>query len=274
MPINQFSEFSFGFAFTQEVTTLCWSALPGAPEFPSLFDEGKGKGYDVAIGLYGWTLFAQFKRGSLLRTANAKQWEDYGVPYYRFPIYRGIESTQHDDLRNLEASGLLHWVAYVSPVFHTVNELNAAFMHRQVLDRVRMVSPTAIGPLSQDEVHFVTYKDRHDAIGVYSERRTVESISVRQFRNRLGQIDILPPPLDGPPGQAVQDRRPLRLDADYFDSLATQMMAIGADRLGFGWREANLQHFEALSPFGRARVLGRMVFGGELIPLPVGQGPT
>jgi hypothetical protein len=179
VPPNQFSEFTFGFAFTQEVTSLCWDALAGAPEMPSLFDEGHGKGFDVSLGLWGWTLFAQFKRGWQLTRATALQWPTYNSAYYRFEIYPPARSTQHEDLLALATAAPLHWVAYVAPVFHTSARLNTLFMNRQVLDNVRMISPQQIGQLD-DQLHHVTYRTRMDAPVVHSEPRTISAISVRQ----------------------------------------------------------------------------------------------
>lgn len=184
MPANKFSEFTFGFAFTQEVTTFCWEALAGAPEIPSLFDEGHGKGFDVSLGLWGWTLFAQFKCGSLLTRSTALQWGFYNADHYRFEIYRSSLSTQHADLVQLESSAPLHWVAYVAPVFHTSAELNALFTGRHVLDNVRMISPSAIGVLD-DQSHYVTYRSRVDAPIVHSEPLSVEAIDVADVRRLL-----------------------------------------------------------------------------------------
>ena len=59
-----FSEFSFGFAYTFELTTLWKTNLVESPILPSLIEEGKvGGGFDVALD----TSFGQ-SGISLLRT--------------------------------------------------------------------------------------------------------------------------------------------------------------------------------------------------------------
>ena len=102
MPQAQFSEFSFGFAYTRELVARFWSALTGHPVLPSLFDEGQAGGFDVAIGLYGWTYFAQFKRADYLSRRNALWWDEHFGPYYRFPITRRRTSRQHELLLELD----------------------------------------------------------------------------------------------------------------------------------------------------------------------------
>jgi hypothetical protein len=74
MPPSEFSEFTFGFGFTHEVVSTAWGGLTGAPEMPSLYDEGLGKGYDVAMGFVGYTYFAQFKRGFRAVRSTARHW--------------------------------------------------------------------------------------------------------------------------------------------------------------------------------------------------------
>lgn len=86
MASAEFSEFSYGFAYTREVIEECWGVPTSAPAFPSLYDEGKGKGFDVAIGLYGWIYFAQFKRSDFLARSNANWWGSHGGPYLSMPV--------------------------------------------------------------------------------------------------------------------------------------------------------------------------------------------
>jgi hypothetical protein len=76
----QFSEFSFGFAYGREVVSKHWAALKSAPILPSLYDEGKDGGFDLAIGLYGWTYFAQFKRSDYLSRAKGPSSNYLGGP--------------------------------------------------------------------------------------------------------------------------------------------------------------------------------------------------
>ena len=55
-----YSEFSFGYAFTENLIRSTSSGAAIAPYFPNLRDEGS-LGYDVDIRLPGRPLFLQFK---------------------------------------------------------------------------------------------------------------------------------------------------------------------------------------------------------------------
>ena len=155
---------------------------------PSLFDEGRGKGFDVAVGLWGWTLFAQFKRGWKLTRSTALEWPIYNVPYHRFEIYPPARSTQHKDLLALEASAPIHWVAYVAPAFHTNAELNMLFIKRQILSNIRMTSPRAVGTLA-DQTHRVTYRTTADAPILHSEPRSIVALDIDELEARIRQTD-------------------------------------------------------------------------------------
>lgn len=268
VPSNEFSEFTFGFAFTQEVTSFCWDALSGAPEMPSLFDEGKGKGFDAALGLWGWSMFVQFKRGSLLTRSTALEWDWYLDPYFRFDIYPSSRSSQHEDLLALESAAALHWVAYVAPVFHTNRELNELFMSRQVVDNVRMISPRAIGPLD-GEVHHVTYQTASDVPIRHSEPTEIEALSTGELRSQLtwpglSQTDL------GRVGSVSNGPSPVVLDTAFFDTLADQMVTIRTGDADGRYLDLVASSVSTMTSFGRARTLGRLLFGGELIALPAG----
>lgn len=56
------SEFSYGYALTEEFIFRSGMPLRAAPLFPSLLSEGKtGGGFDVSIPFVGYPLFLQFK---------------------------------------------------------------------------------------------------------------------------------------------------------------------------------------------------------------------
>jgi hypothetical protein len=267
MPDSEFSEFSFGFAFTQEVTSLCWESLTGAPVMPSLFDEGRGGGYDVAVQLWGWTLFAQFKRGFRTERNTAREWPTYHQPYYRYDIYQPSRSTQHQALLNLEEAHVLNWVAYVSPVFSSTLQLNHLFLNRSILDNVRMIRPAEIGQLDADP-HRITYCDRNDAPILHSEPIAIEAVSVREVRNLLARRNW------EQTGIGLEDRTPSRisqpylLDNEYFVSLYQEILQAARDSEGSQPQVGLGDSLSSLSPFGRARIAARLLLGAELILLP------
>ncbi|MBH8615229.1 hypothetical protein I4N56_033470 [Pseudomonas mohnii] len=54
------SEFSYGYAVTNEVVNLLGTSIAAAPQFPTLYAEGQaGGGYDVKI-VGGIPIFLQF----------------------------------------------------------------------------------------------------------------------------------------------------------------------------------------------------------------------
>lgn len=77
------SEFSYGYALTEELASGTFGPLTGAPIFPSLLAEG-ALGYDIAMPFHGAPLFLQFKLSDKLVRNTAGEVAYLGVPYYRF----------------------------------------------------------------------------------------------------------------------------------------------------------------------------------------------
>ena len=100
------SEFSYGYALTEDLVFSLGSAITAAPVFPSLSQEGK-LGYDVSLPYANFALFLQFKLSDEMgqRAIEAKT----GIltpPYYRMHLWRKQRSQQHELLSvspNLES---------------------------------------------------------------------------------------------------------------------------------------------------------------------------
>jgi hypothetical protein len=160
-----FSEFSYGYAVTEELVSLHRAVIVAAPMFPSLYDEGKaGGGYDVKIPISGRPVFLQFKLSDKLERTNSKEHQSglLSVPYYRMHIRPAKHSDQHSLLLDLEASG--ETVFYIAPEFHRPSELNSFYLSRTVVFNSAAYSPQAIGPMPDDEEHYVVF-ERGAAIG-------------------------------------------------------------------------------------------------------------
>lgn len=67
-----FSEFSYGYAVTEELATKNNARVIAAPRFPSFYEEGRKGGYDVKAPLIGKPVFLQFKLSDYLERRNAK----------------------------------------------------------------------------------------------------------------------------------------------------------------------------------------------------------
>ena len=151
------SEFSYGFALTNELILPPGFPIVAAPVFPSLYQEGKaGGGWDVRLDRPGVPLFLQFKLSDCLQQRHSKEAATLGCPYYRMHLRPSRHSDQHALLLGLENSG--EEVYYVAPSFHTVAELNEAYRTRTVGARSRWFPPSCIGALPDDKDHYVSFK--------------------------------------------------------------------------------------------------------------------
>lgn len=164
-----FSEFSFGYALTQEIAALFKSRLGQAPIFPSQVEEGReGGGYDVKFD-FGYPLFLQFKLSEHMVHPNAFEWCLFNEKYYRFKIWAKRNSAQHELLLDLEDDHDL--VFYAAPAFRDVEQLNNAYFGRDVSECCAFVSPQEIGRFDDDGQHRVVFnQDLSDAYACSKER--------------------------------------------------------------------------------------------------------
>ncbi|PRY94782.1 hypothetical protein BCF33_0381 [Hasllibacter halocynthiae] len=160
--IPEISEFSYGFALTNEI--VGWLPLSAAPVFPSLIEEGKENGgYDVKLDKPGAPLYLQFKRADYMTRSSATEIKHYGLPlslpFHRFPITQRKKSFQHTSLVELDDGTNL--VFYAAPRFHMVSEINDAWRSVQVAGRSIFVAPSMIGLIHDDDKHHVAYDAQH-----------------------------------------------------------------------------------------------------------------
>lgn len=153
------SEFSYGYALTEELIKGFGSSVTAAPVFPSLYQEGKkGGGWDVKLQKGGIPLFLQFKLSHYLKNANAKERKSghFLSPYYRMHIRPKRHSKQHELLLDLENLG--NEVYYSAPAFHEPGELNDAYLKKQVKNRSLWVKPTDIGDITDYKEHYLAFQ--------------------------------------------------------------------------------------------------------------------
>lgn len=149
------SEFSYGYAVTNEVVKRLGSSIAAAPQFPTLYAEGQaGGGYDVKI-VGGSPIFLQFKLSHHMVRTSCKEYGLMGGPYYRWHLHSLQRSDQHNLLLDLESKGNL--VAYTAPMFHESAELNRHFLHDGILDNSAAFRPSEIGPLPDLKDHYVVF---------------------------------------------------------------------------------------------------------------------
>jgi hypothetical protein len=155
----EISEFSYGYALTDELIHWHGTALTAAPIFPSLYQEGQpGGGYDVMLQRPGVPLFLQFKLADCMVRNTASEARDghFLAPFYRMYIRPIRHSEQYNMLLALEADG--NEVYYSSPAFHTPEELNDAYLNHHVRDRSLWVRPSWIGQLQDTRDHHVAFQ--------------------------------------------------------------------------------------------------------------------
>lgn len=153
------SEFSYGYALTEEIVSICRARIIGSPVFPSLYKEGKvGGGYDVGIPLRGRPVFLQFKLSECLTRLSAKECRSglLSIPYYRMHLRPLKHSSQHNLLLELERKG--ETVFYVAPEFHTSQELNEQYLARSIVTRPAAFSPLDIGDLPDQHEHYIVFE--------------------------------------------------------------------------------------------------------------------
>lgn len=155
--ITDISEFSYGFALTNELIDVFNLSSYGAPTFPTQVQEGKkGGGYDVKLP--GKPIFIQFKRSAVLKRSNALDAGYFGLPYYRFRIMARSYSQQHQLLLDLELKGNL--VYYAAPIFSKSHELDRFFVNKSVHKNSLFLKPSTIGSIGDSKPHTVSFTNK------------------------------------------------------------------------------------------------------------------
>lgn len=153
------SEFSYGYAITEELARWQGTNITAAPVFPSLYQEGQlGGGWDVMLDRAGIPLFLQFKLSDYMSRRSAYEFHKgwFIPPFYRMHIRPARFSAQHEMLLDLENAG--NEVYYSAPAFHEPWELNEAYLNHGVKNRSIWVRPSWIGSLPDNWDHHVAFQ--------------------------------------------------------------------------------------------------------------------
>jgi hypothetical protein len=247
------SEFSFGFALTNELLGGSYGLKTiGAPIFPSLRDEGQ-LGYDVKLQIVGPPIFLQFKLSHCMVSGTATGSAKLSLPHYRMHLRPLRHSQQHNLLLNLEKRG--NRVYYVAPEFHLPHELNDAYQAKQVVVRSAIFRPLAIGPLSDDDDHFVSFSTGSLIAYRFSEPTQIE---------RESSIGLVEKWINDQPAASPQ-RRPTRI---YFQQLGDELLSTWEETLrqaeGVEVRPIRYQ-LQDLEPADRLAMLAHTIFACTVI---------
>ena len=249
-----FSEFTYGYAVTDDLINGRGMRVTVAPVFPSLIEEGwRGGGYDLRLDRPGAPLFLQFKLADRMVRRSAAEVKAglFTVPFYRMHLRARKRSTQHDSLLELENRG--QEVYYVAPAFHEKDELDRAYRERQVWNRSFRLRPGVIGPLLDDDYHHIAFQYPGTWIlRSESEGKRGEAPTSGEIENRLLNRVSAP---DTPAASVALERA----DADILGIVADRKDTVQE------WASADLHAFIAdLRPLERVAYFARRFFDCQL----------
>jgi hypothetical protein len=180
------SEFSYGYAITDELIHWHGTGLTAAPVFPSSFQEGqKGGGWDVKLDRPGIPLFLQFKLSHFMTRRSAQECQNglFQPPFYRMPVRPLKHSNQHQMLLDLESSG--NEVYYSAPAFYKPEELNDAYLTHNVKNRSIWVRPSWIGALPDMDDHHIAFQFNGSKYFCSKARIIEDKADFKSFTNRI-----------------------------------------------------------------------------------------
>jgi hypothetical protein len=253
---SHISEFSYGYALTSELMALFSLKRVGAPEFPTQNAEGKmGGGWDVKLP--GIPVYLQFKRAARMVRRSAQESGMFNtLPFFRMYLHRRDQSDQHQLLLDLESSGNI--VAYAAPGFSEADELTEAYSGDRVAARSIFVRPAAIGPLSDDQRHWIAFQTTPPASFRCSEPEAVEF--------------MLPDALFRPQTAAEADHRRQGPRPQSYGAVAEELLEI------YERPRPGILHQERVARVRRVRerreapdfaqLIARTLFQSELLILP------
>lgn len=182
-----YTEFSFGYAFTENLTRSSATGPKTAPVFPNLVQEARA-GYDVKIDLPGLPLFFQYKLPELMTRGNAREIATYKLPgltapFFRMPLMPSGLSKQHELLMKLEKN-YPKAVFYASPRMQNGRAFNNAYANIEVHRKSIFFSPNDIGPLPDPKAHSIAYQDGLPNAWRCSEPKEIAAASFETLEQR------------------------------------------------------------------------------------------
>lgn len=265
-----YTEFSFGFAFTENIIRSRPLAPNRTPYFPNLIQEAT-LGYDVRLDFDALPVFYQFKLPELLIRRNAREYarlHDQGLnlPYFRMPIMRANQSDQHRLLIDWETAhpGRVH---YSSPNFIDPAGFNQAFSNCSVHTESILISPLAMGPIHDTDEHCYVY-NRGAMQGWFCS----EPLKINHQNGKKGVDDAIAQvtsgggvPVPDVPEKLIQDLRdvlPRRDRGKLSDIFSAQVKAV-ADVVGAGEKPSDAG--QEIARIVATRNISRIFLGVEML---------
>lgn len=187
MKLN-YTEFSFGYAFTENLIRASSNGPKNAPVFPNLVQEAR-LGYDVRVDRPGKPIFFQFKLPEYMVRDTAKEIAIYGlrglsVCFFRMSLMRRDISDQHQLLLDLE-NRFPDSVFYAAPIIESCTGFNAAYIAANVHLQSALFSPNDIGPLPDNNIHFVSYSARSHRAWFCSDPIEIKMLLFEDLMSRV-----------------------------------------------------------------------------------------
>lgn len=158
-----FSEFSFGYAWTEAMVRDRGLPITAAPIFPSLLEEGRqGGGYDLKLlRRPGIPLLVQFKLTDYIQRTAQTQERRRGMlsgAFYRFHLRTQGTPNQHALLLQHDLSlAPVNDVFYVVPCFHRSADFERHYDAKRVPQWSAYCAPSAIGAFADNRPHHVSF---------------------------------------------------------------------------------------------------------------------
>ncbi len=200
-----FSEFTFGFGISREILKLLEKNTIRAPVFPSLLEEAD-LGYDVKFSFIGSSLFLQFKTSDYLEKPNAKYWNEFKGPHFRFRLYRLDRSSQHNRLVLL-AEKEPH-VYYCAPLFNSEADFSTFFLKEELSDKSVAVPLGKLGVLTDTRQHHFVYTA---SIGM-TKSPSNEPLALSSIRQTIATL--------------LEQYQGVRISMEYLQTLLRELMTI------------------------------------------------
>ena len=180
----EFNEFTYAFALLDSLPMVHTPhGKKMLPILPSTRAEAK-LGYDARLDLTPcMPLFLQFKVCERMNRRSATGSQAIEPPFYRFKIWPGKKSAQHEALLALNRIEPL--VYYVAPRFHQTEFLAYAHLSGKLPDYSLWVKPRAIGPILDDLQHYIVYNDDGTQRFFCSQPRRIEAYTGPHFQSEL-----------------------------------------------------------------------------------------
>ncbi|MDX0871182.1 hypothetical protein GOE00_31900 [Sinorhizobium medicae] len=265
-----YTEFSYGYAFTENLIRSHPTGATGAPVFPNLVQEAK-LGYDVQIQLPAVPLFFQFKLPDRMKKGTAFELSTGScpgltTPFYRIGLMRNDLSKQHAHLIELEKKHPT-CVFYAASCLADVHAFNSSYGLGRVFQDTAFFSPGDIGPLPDNKQHTIAYRSDLGHAFFCSDPREVRRTTFDDVQQKIGALLQQKQYSD-----AREISRTTRNQVVDLASSSSQRQAAGlADRIRVRVRAAmptaaiNTEQEETLTNLLVARDIARIDLGIELL---------